>query len=154
MAEVLGIIAGGAGLASLAMHILDNVNKIREMYTAIRDAPAEFQSLLDEIELFGHVLSLFALNNPPLDPGHAFASAQNQVLRHCQSLHDELHPVLMQIATALKGRRRNVSWSSVKSVFQRKKVDQMLMKLERAKSTLGLTQLYAPHLLWSVANSS
>jgi hypothetical protein len=144
MAEVLGIVAGGAGLASLAIQILDDVQKIRELYAGIRDAPTEFQSLLDEIQLFGMVMSLFARDGKQLKSNHEFATAESQVLRHCQSLHDELSPILARLASSLVGRKRAVSWISVKSIFQKRKIDQMLVKLERAKSTLVLARLYVP----------
>lgn len=142
MAEVFGIVAGGAGLASLSIQILDDVVKIRELYTGIRDAPTEFQSLLDEIQLVGMIMSLFARDSEQLKSNPEFATTQVQVLRHCQSLHDELRPILVRLVSSLAGRKRAVSWISVKSIFQKKKIDQMLMKLERAKSTLVLARLY------------
>ncbi|KEF57133.1 uncharacterized protein A1O9_07323 [Exophiala aquamarina CBS 119918] len=141
MAEVLGIVAGGAGLASLAIQILDDVQKIRELYNAIRDAPSEFQSLLDEIQLLSMVVSLFARESAQLKSDHEIAVAQSQIVRHCQGIHDELRPILAQLTNSLVSRKRSVSWISVKSVFQRRKIDQMLMKLERAKSTLVLARL-------------
>lgn len=144
MAEVLGIVAGGAGLASLAIQILDDVQKIRELYTAIRNAPTEFQSLLDEIQLFCMVISLYARDSEQLKSKHEIAVAQNQVVRHCQGLHDELRPILAQLTNSLVSRKRAISWISVKSIFQRRKIDQMMTKLERAKSTLMLARLYVP----------
>ena len=142
MAEILGIVAGGAGLASLAIQILDDVQKIRELYAAIRDAPCEFKSLLDEMELFCMVLSVFVRESEQVQSNYEIATAQKQVILHCQSLHDELRSILTQLTIPLLGRHRAISWISVKSVFHRRKIDQMLMKLERAKSTLVLARLY------------
>lgn len=142
MAEVLGIVAGGAGLASLAIQIFDDAQKIKELYSGIRDAPTEFKSLLDEIQLFGTVLALFANDSERRMTNAEFASAQSQVVRQCQGLYDELHPILIRLSTSLIGRQRAISWITVKSIFQKKKIEQMLIKLERAKSTLMLARLY------------
>jgi len=121
MAEVLGIVAGGAGLASLAIQILDDSQKIRELYAGIRDAPAEFKSLLDEIQLFGTALALFTRDSERRESKPDFASAKTQVIQQCQSLHNELHPILIRLSASLVSRKRVVSWISVKSVFQKEK---------------------------------
>ncbi|KAK5051481.1 hypothetical protein LTR84_003133 [Exophiala bonariae] len=143
MAEVFGIVAGGAGLASLAIQILDDSQRIRELCAAIRDAPTEFKSLSDEIQLFGALLSLIAENHPRREPLNKATSVQDQVIRQCQSLHDELGPILARLSSSLAGRKRVVSWISVKSILERKKIDQLLVKLERAKANLMLAQMLA-----------
>lgn len=39
MAEILGVVAGGAGVTSLGLQIIENVDKLVEFFSRVQDAP-------------------------------------------------------------------------------------------------------------------
>ena len=49
MAEILGVVASGAGIASLAVQIIENVQKIKSFSDAVKDAPAQMEWMIAEL---------------------------------------------------------------------------------------------------------
>ncbi|KAF4956683.1 hypothetical protein FGADI_3672 [Fusarium gaditjirri] len=56
MAEVLGIVAGGAGLASLALQLVDGGQKLRQRYKNVKGFGGNVTWLIEDIELIGKQL--------------------------------------------------------------------------------------------------
>ncbi|KAF4501547.1 hypothetical protein FAGAP_2268 [Fusarium agapanthi] len=56
MAELLGIVAGGAGLASLALQLVDGGQKLRQRYKNVKGLGGNISWLSDDIELIGKQL--------------------------------------------------------------------------------------------------
>ncbi|KAL5585437.1 hypothetical protein FOVSG1_014826 [Fusarium oxysporum f. sp. vasinfectum] len=56
MAELLGIVAGGAGLASLALQLVDGGQKLRQRYKNVKGLGGNISWLSEDIELIGKQL--------------------------------------------------------------------------------------------------
>ncbi|WJG35385.1 uncharacterized protein FOBCDRAFT_240361 [Fusarium oxysporum Fo47] len=56
MAELLGIVAGGAGLASLALQLVDGGQKLRQRYKNVKSLGVNISWLSEDIELIGKQL--------------------------------------------------------------------------------------------------
>lgn len=48
---ILGVVAGGAGLASLSMQLAESANKLKRLYHSMKDAPSTLKEIADEIEI-------------------------------------------------------------------------------------------------------
>ncbi|RBR12407.1 hypothetical protein FVER53590_09254 [Fusarium verticillioides] len=56
MAELLGIVAGGAGLASLALQLVDGGQKLRQRYKNVKGLGGNITWLSEDVELIGKQL--------------------------------------------------------------------------------------------------
>jgi hypothetical protein len=50
MADIFGAVASGAGLASLALQLVDTAQKLKTLYNATKDAPSAVAELSFELE--------------------------------------------------------------------------------------------------------
>lgn len=64
MAEILGAVASGAGLMSLAMQLLESSQKLKGFYNASRDAPQTMADLSFELETMSLSLRQLAVDRP------------------------------------------------------------------------------------------
>lgn len=145
MAEaILGVVAGGAGLASLALQLFETAQKIHEMSTNIRNAPIEIHDILDEVELLRHVLTDY-LNLPGI-AGQTFpvpTLAQKHALAQCFKVLEVLRDIGSELEANMQtsNSKRLVNWAKVKAAFNQKRFVRLQATLERAKTTLVLAML-------------
>lgn len=57
MAEILGVVAGGAGLASLAIQLGENAHKLKKFYHNYKGAPEFLENVSFELETFALTLT-------------------------------------------------------------------------------------------------
>ncbi|KIW29160.1 uncharacterized protein PV07_04996 [Cladophialophora immunda] len=147
MAEVLGVVAGGAGLASLALQLFEVSQKLHELRANIRDAPADVREILDEVDLLRTVLSQY-LNVSGVADTHRLPPTlvQKQALDHCFRVLSVLHNIAQELETTMRNSssKRLINWAKVEAVFNRKRFVKLQTALERAKSTLVLAILTNP----------
>ncbi|KIX99458.1 uncharacterized protein Z520_05034 [Fonsecaea multimorphosa CBS 102226] len=145
MAEaVLGVVASGAGLASLALQLFEVAQKLHELRADIRDAPVEVREILDEVDLLRTVLTEYlnvsgSANNSGLGPTLVQKQASGQCLKVLKVLRDIAHELETQIQASSS--RRLINWAKVEAAFKRKRFVRLQTELERAKSTLVLAIL-------------
>ncbi|KAG4439614.1 hypothetical protein IFR05_004909 [Cadophora sp. M221] len=58
MAEILGVVASGISVASLAIQIADNLNKVISFCESIREAPADIQQLILQLHLLIDIIAV------------------------------------------------------------------------------------------------
>jgi hypothetical protein len=106
MAETVGLIAGGAGLASLAVQILENALVLAEFYSAVREAPEEISGILEEINILATVLVEFSRIQPSMRRRSASADAdftdatiriQAHAIRHCKAASEGLGVIVSEL---------------------------------------------------------
>ena len=56
MAEVLGVVAGGAGLLSLSIQLLESAKKLKNFNDSVRNAPERLVTLGFELETLSLML--------------------------------------------------------------------------------------------------
>lgn len=141
MAEVVGLVASGAGIVGLGCQILESVFKLQRMLTAIRDAPQELKTILEEITIVTNVL-VQCLDSPhPHTIGPRQAVARDQALVHCETACKHLFAIVSEIEDDIKSSKFRFRWYSVLAVLKAKKIENLVARLERAKSTLALAQI-------------
>ncbi|KAK5242386.1 hypothetical protein LTR96_007223 [Exophiala xenobiotica] len=141
MAEILGVVAGGAGLASLAVQLLECLHKLHDLHANIRDAPVEIREILDEVDLLGHVLTGY-LGASGGATGTCLVPTvvQKKALDQCSKVLESLRNIAHELETTMQTSRtkRWVNWAKVEAASKRKQLQRLQTALERAKSTLNL----------------
>ncbi len=56
MAEVLGVVARGISVASLAIQIWDSIQRIKDFCRLVRDAPKDLEYILDDLNIINTLL--------------------------------------------------------------------------------------------------
>ena len=137
MADIVGIVASGISIGTLAMQIVGCIQQILDLWSTINDAPENIQSLLEEIELLGNFLTEID------DEETGQPQTVVKIIKYCQDAADCIDQVTKDLAegfTSTNSRRRH--WIAVKAVLKEKKLTRCFMRLERAKSLLNLAFQY------------
>jgi hypothetical protein len=79
---ILGVVAGGAGLASLSIQLAENAIKLKRLYHSMRNAPETLTDIADEIELMS--LSLKHLERHRQIESHE-ADLLDRCIENCRS---------------------------------------------------------------------
>lgn len=138
MAE-LGVIASGAGLASLAIQLGDSAMKLKRFCEKVRSAPQDLRDSIFEIETL-----CLVLRQIERDPPHTKSNLDPAVMMRCLEMCSEATARIEKIATALQNsiERHKIS-GAVKTALKEREMQDFFSKLERAKSTLLLAhQMY------------
>ncbi len=140
MAEIVGLVAGGAGLASLAVQILENTRILADFYSTVRDAPEQIGVILEEIDVLAHVLVEFSRIQGLRTTGLTDITTQIQVntIHQCKIASDCLSNIVSELNTGMRLQPRRFS---LLTALRTRKLDKLLLRLERAKSTLTLAQI-------------
>ena len=135
--EVLGVSAGAAGLASLAIQLCDSVSKIRRVYKGMRDAPAKLEDLMLELttmELHFRQLVHYRASTPTWGNGED-AFAVDLVVKRCTSSVRKI----AHIADKLDARMaRSKLLGRMLMPFHEADVEDLWQTIEREKSSLAL----------------
>ena len=141
MAEVVGIIASGAGIATLGGQILESVFKLQQIFTDIRDAPEELKTILEEIAIVTNVLIDCSQQSRSSPIGTTQSGARDQALLYCETVCRSLFATVSEIEDGIRGPKFRSRWYGFLAVLKAKKIANLVSRLERAKSTLALAQL-------------
>jgi hypothetical protein len=142
MAEVIGIVSGAITFATVLVQIGDTIATLKECYDNLRDAPDDLRKLVQEIELFGFILTdigedLSQSPNPALGNNkHALKS-----LTLCKDAAKELDIICTDIVREIKSPNRlRRSLKSVRIVLQKGKIEKHKTHLQHAIQLLMLSQ--------------
>jgi len=146
MAEVFGVVAGGLGVASLAIQIVENLTKVINFCESIKEALTDIQRLLLELQILSNVISGIQL----VYEKHSLPETSEAVTRICLGLvrHDigKLTNLSLELERKLNsGKRITRTWARVQTVLSESKIAVLRAHLERAKS--GLQSLQSCHIL-------
>jgi hypothetical protein len=142
MAEVIGIVSGAITFATVLVQIGNTIATLKECYDNLRDAPDDLRKLVQEIELFGFILTdigedLSQSPNPALGNNkHALKS-----FTLCKDAAKELDIVCTDIVREIKSPNRlRRSLKSVRIVLQKGKIEKHKTHLQHAIQLLMLSQ--------------
>ena len=136
MAEVFAFVAGGVGVASLSIQLIEKVRKLSSFLKKVRKLPREIFETIIELEVFEHLLSQNAvlIRSSPND-----CSETNQkVITICGELAVLLHALLLDIDRRSTQAKFQYSWTSIKATFKKTEVDELLPRLQRAYTLLTI----------------
>lgn len=135
MAEIFGAVASGAGLASLAIQLLESAHKLQNFYQACRNAPETVRDLAFELETMS--LSLRHLERHRLEDD-VDAELMIRCIRTCQSRTSRITALIRKMDRRLQSLR---GFGKLYAAFKEPEMDKMLEELEHAKSAMNLAYL-------------
>jgi hypothetical protein len=143
MAEAFGVIASGFSVASLAMQILENINKVINFCESIREAPTDIQRILLELQLLSNIVSsiqlVFEKRSLP-EISEAMIKKSLDLVRHDIS---KLSDLSLDLERKLNSEKRITrTWARVQTVLSEKKITVLKDHPECAKGTLQLLQCW------------
>lgn len=138
MADPISLTAAAAGFIGLAGQLAQGVIKVKEIYTIINDAPRDVANLCSKMEALQAVLDEVGDQIQKLF--HSKTSLDTRVLRdviiQCET---SRYRVEAHVKKFSDGLRRNRG-ATMKYVFKKKEVQEMLSDLEQCKTSLILVR--------------
>jgi hypothetical protein len=133
MAEAFGVVAGVAGLASLAMQINDSIDTLRSMREQADAAPEQLKHLTSDLQFLARCLQEVIHNAPSNDD---FA------IEHCQTSCEAVVKGLIKLKTKFANASRGRGPQKLSRIFAfrhwRVDVEELLQSVQGAKLNLIL----------------
>ena len=129
---ILGVVAGGAGLASLSIQLAESAIKLRRLYHSIKDAPSTMKEIADEVEVMS--LSLKYLERHRQSESHG-SDLLDQCIKKCQA-----HVEKINLLTEEISRKLDIAGlvGRLHTAMRERDLDKLLGDLARARSALHL----------------
>jgi hypothetical protein len=129
---ILGVVAGGAGLASLSIQLAESAIKLKRLYHGMRNAPETLTEIANEIELMS--LSLKHLERHRQIESHG-ADLLDRCIENCRSHTTKITLLTEKISQKID--KASLTGRLYASVRERD-VEKLLDDLARARSALHL----------------
>jgi len=136
MAELLGVVASGISVASLAIQVVDSVLKLRECWDAIKNAPEDIRYLIDEIETLSLILSDVGNNETQGDLPLIGQESAKRSLELCQKGSDILHEVVKGLDDQI-GKGKKIG--GFKAILKKGTIERLRDRLRSAQFMLMLS---------------
>lgn len=150
MAEVIGIVSGAITFATVVAQISKSITSIKDCWSQIRDAPEELQELIAELEIYDLILREIEqnLSSGPLANAIEMSEHSFQSLKICKKAAESLRVISKDLAKDFRpSSRLRRSYSSVKTVLQKSKVEKYKARLSNSVRLLSLSQqCYSMHV--------
>nr|POE63215.1 hypothetical protein CFP56_04118 [Quercus suber] len=138
MAELLGIIAGGAGLASLALQLGESAQRLRRLQKSFLDAPAILDDIAFELDTFSLMLQDLERNRQYHDS--VDYRIVERCVRTCERSTGQIQSVASKLETTM---RKSITRGRAHTAFELAHIDRLCNELDRSKTSLALSyQLY------------
>ena len=140
MAEVLGVVASGVSVGSLAIQILGSLRQIFELYSSVTYAGSDVCQIFQELQIFAEFLS--NQDGYEYEESHGLYSspATCKALKFCQNAAENVAAVVDDLKDSLDAGKARQIWTAVRAVLKEKRLNKCLSRLERAKSMLFFAQ--------------
>ena len=127
--------AGAFAVISLAVQLADNIKKLSDFWKSVKDAPADVQNLITDLDLLSNVLREIDLEARQSEPNPTLEN----VLRRCEVNVSALKVCLDEMQPGLTSAKRSFKhWTAFKSVLKWEKIKKFQVILDQLKSTLSL----------------
>ena len=136
MAEVLGVVASGISIGSLAIQLFDSLQKIHRFWKLVDGAPKEIEDMIEELQVLGSVLN--DLMKEPGDIQSLPSKSVQACVQHCCKVLDDLEPIVLKLYSNFSGGKHRKQWASMKSALKKEDLRDLTQRLERTKSTLSI----------------
>jgi hypothetical protein len=132
MAELIGVVASGAGLASLAIQLGGSIIKLERFCSAVRTAHEDLRAVIFEVKTLGLVLRKIEL-----DPVDASSNMDPEIMQHCVQICQDAVARIENVAATLEASIQSQRIPGmIKTVLKEKQIQEMFQRLDRAKGTL------------------
>ena len=139
MAEVVGAIASGISITTLAVQIATSVAKLKSYWDQLNEAPEDIRLLMEEIEDLNALFSDIE-EDQCRNPISSTILDSTKCLEHCRRGANYLKQLTDDLSTDFHSRSKPKSkWASVKVVLRKDKIELYKSRLERAIRILTLS---------------
>ncbi len=146
MAEVIGVVASGATIGTLATGVTSSIFKLKSYWDQVQGAPDDIHDLIEELEDLSYLLRDIEddQRQNPMSSLILDSTSTSRCLQHCKQGADRLKELTDNLSTDLgASNKAKKKWASAKVVLKKNQVDRYKAKLERAIRLLSLShQLY------------
>jgi len=133
MAELLGVVASGIGIASLVIQVFDSITKIKSFCNAMKEVPEEIQYLIEEIEALGLVLDdISSMHSKDECDSRSF----DKCISLCRRGADILDTAVKEMSSQIEKQKRI---GAFKAVMKRGQVEKLRERLRSAQFLLMLS---------------
>lgn len=138
MAELLGGVASGFAVASLADQIYTRVQQLHNLWKAIENAPKDIDDVLRHLQLLSAALQ--TLKEGFCKHGLEKSELLSDCSRHCEGVIKELGTIAARFEFGRSGigTKRKTTWAQVKAAFKKEDIKTLQEKLGKAVATLEL----------------
>ncbi|MCJ1461286.1 hypothetical protein MMC28_011668 [Mycoblastus sanguinarius] len=146
MAELVGVVASGISIGTLAAQITSSIVKLKTYWDEVQDAPEDIQDLIGEVEDL-YLLLADLEEDQKRNPVSSLVLDNTSIsscLSHCKQGADRLKELADDLSTDFDARSKlRKKWASTKVVLKKDKLERYRKKLERAIRLLSLShQIY------------
>lgn len=133
MAEIVfGTVASVAGLASLALQLVESGKKLKDFYDGVKEAPSSLEHLLEHL----NTLDVLIQEIVTAEEKHNFltnGAGFVKCIRICQDAALEALSLLKRLEAAME---KNKRWGGIKMVLKKDAIDKLDKRLDRALNLL------------------
>ena len=142
MAELLGVVASGISIVTIAAQISSSVIKLKSYYDELNEAPEEIRSLIERVEILSMLLTQIRddQGGNSLPSGTLDASSASRCLENCLTGADRLKELVDDLGAEValsKGLKKK--WIGFKVLLRKTKIDKFKNRLEGAIVLLNLS---------------
>ena len=132
MAEILGAVGAGVGLAAATSQLIDGIMKLHSFCSQIRNIPSDIQTAVDGFATLLQVLEFvqFELSHEILPPRPSSLSSSMIVLSNLQQSSQQVGEVLKEMQLKL-GKKKY--WGSIKVAGMTKRLEKAAKQVENAQ---------------------
>jgi hypothetical protein len=143
MAELIGVVADAVTFGTVVEQLASSVDKLKDCWEQIRDAPEDLKWLIRDIELFGIILAEaeddWARGSAPADLFKNTSAAQS--LRLCREASEEVDILAKDLERDVDSSSRlKRSYAAVRMAMQKKKVEKYRSRLKNVVGLLMVSQ--------------
>lgn len=142
MAEVVGLVASGISIATLAAQITSSVVKLKSYWDQVKEAPEDLTFLIEEIEDLSLLLSDIEddQRRNPISAVLLERSSVSRCLEHCKRAASRLSELADDLGADLEAPNKlKNKWGSAKVLLKKDKIEKYRSRLERALRLLSLS---------------
>ncbi len=147
MAELVGVVASSAGIASLAVQIADNLIKLKAFWDEVKDAPETISDLLAHIEELNYLMVEMEESSTDFPELSHLMGSRNRSLITCRRVMESLKKLVDDLGADIDNQKRvRKAWMATKVVLKKDKIARYKERLERAVDLLVVSsQIYTKY---------
>ncbi|KAI9835263.1 MAG: hypothetical protein M1819_002407 [Sarea resinae] len=148
--EPLSAAASMMGVVSLAVQVCNDINQVHNFWLSVKDAPADVQQILDELDLFMQWISIIAEEYRRSPVSGPTEKAAMDTLMLCWKAAGEMNAMVKDLESGLAKSGKARHWNAMKAVLRKEKIEKTQWQIERMKSVLNTAQIFT---IWTTLAS-
>lgn len=138
MAELLGAIASGVGIASFAIQLADSVSKLKKFCEDIKDAPEDLRRTMFQLGIVTLQLKEIADEEQANPQIFASNASLQQCVALCQQGSDSIGEIGRELEAEMAKRK---IFGKLKVVLKKDTLSKLALRLESAKANLMMSYM-------------